>query len=125
MIYFVYILPNFHEDDAMGGRNSKKKIIKLQFDRSELAEYKEAFDMFDENGDGKITMLEIISIMKLLNQPVKESEVLLMMDEVDLDASGTIDFGEFLLMMNTFQQHKKNEQEIREMFNALDIRHTG
>ncbi|CAG9861775.1 unnamed protein product [Phyllotreta striolata] len=109
----------------MGCRSSKKKQIVIYLSRLKLLEYREMFDMFDEDGDGKITLEEIMKVLQSLNVHVSEAEAQMMMSDVDLDVSGTIDFGEFLLMIYTHLQQKRRKQDIIEMFNYLDVRHTG
>ena len=73
----------------------------------QIAEFKEAFSLFDKDGDGTITTKELGTVMRSLGQNPTEAELQDMINEVDADGNGTIDFPEFLQMM----KKKSNEQE--------------
>ena len=65
----------------------------------QIAEFKEAFALFDKDGDGTITTKELGTVMRSLGQNPTEAELQDMVNEVDADGNGTIDFPEFLTMM--------------------------
>ena len=68
-----------------------------------MEELKVAFDVFDKDGDGNITSNELSSIMKGLGESLSEKEIKSMINEVDEDNNGTIDFNEFKkLMLNDY-----------------------
>lgn len=67
----------------------------------QIAEFKEAFSLFDKDGDGTITTKELGTVMRSLGQNPTEAELQDMINEVDADGNGTIDFPEFLTMMVT------------------------
>lgn len=48
-------------------------------------EYKEAFNLFDKDGDGTITTTELETVMKSLGQAPSETELKDMINEVDAD----------------------------------------
>lgn len=56
----------------------------------QIAEFKEAFSLFDVNGDGSITTDELGTVMRSLGQDPSEEELQKMVDEVDEDGDGTI-----------------------------------
>lgn len=64
--------------------------------RGQIAEFKEAFSLFDKDGDGTITTKELGTVMRSLGQNPSEAELQDMINEVDADGNGTIDFPEFL-----------------------------
>lgn len=58
--------------------------------------------------------------MRSLGQNPSESEVADMINEVDVDNDGTIDFPEFLTMMARKMKDTDSEEEIREAFKVFD-----
>ena len=58
-------------------------------------EYREAFALFDKNGDGTITVTELGTVMRSLGNNPTESELQDMINEVDADGNGTLEFDEF------------------------------
>ena len=84
----------------------------------EIAEYKEAFSLFDGDKDGAITTKELGVVMRSLGQCPTEAELQDMVNEVDIDGSGTIEFPEFLAMMKT--KPLGEEDELKEAFRVFD-----
>lgn len=70
-----------------------------QLTEEQIAEFKEAFSLFDKDGDGNITTKELGTVMRSLNLNPTEAELQDMINEVDADGNGNIDFSEFLTMM--------------------------
>ncbi|KAJ4460240.1 putative Calmodulin-related protein [Paratrimastix pyriformis] len=86
----------------------------------QIAEFKEAFSLFDKDGDGSITTKELGTVMRSLGQNPTEQELLDMINEVDADGNGTIDFPEFLTMMSRKMKDTETEEEIKEAFKVFD-----
>lgn len=86
----------------------------------QIAEFKEAFSLFDKDGDGTITTKELGTVMRSLGQNPTEAELQDMINEVDVDGNGTIDFPEFLTMMARKMKDTDSEDEIREAFKVFD-----
>jgi Ca2+-binding EF-hand superfamily protein len=62
-------------------------------------ELMDAFKVFDADGSGTISRKELKKLMKQLGQKLSDQELDAMMEEVDTDKSGEIDFEEFKAMM--------------------------
>jgi calmodulin len=86
----------------------------------QIAEFKEAFSLFDKDGDGTITTKELGVVMRSLGQNPTEAELVDMINEVDTDGNGNIDFPEFLTMMSKKMKDSDSEDEIREAFKVFD-----
>ena len=82
-------------DEFLVLMSAKKKNSKEDPDK----ELKDAFKVFDADGSGTISRDELKKLMKRLGQNLTDSELDAMMDEVDTDKSGEIDFKEFKSMM--------------------------
>jgi hypothetical protein len=79
--------------------NPKTSNMADQLTEGQIAEFKEAFSLFDKDDDGTITTKELGTVMRSLGQNPGEAELQDMINEVDTDGNGTIDFPEFLTMM--------------------------
>ena len=91
----------------------------------QIAEFKEAFSLFDKDGDGKITTKELGTVMRSLGQNPTEAELQDMINEVDQDKNGSIEFEEFLNLMARKIQDTDTEEEIREAFKVFDKDNNG
>lgn len=54
-----------------------------------ITEFKEAFSLFDKDGDGTITTKELGTVMRSLGQNPTEAELQDMINEVDADGENT------------------------------------
>ena len=86
----------------------------------QIAEFKEAFSLFDKDGDGTITTKELGTVMRSLGQNPTEAELQDMINEVDADGNGTIDFPEFLTMMARKVKEVEGDEELRQAFMVFD-----
>ncbi|KAI6647359.1 Fimbrin [Oopsacas minuta] len=77
------------------------------FTEGELSEIKTQFELYDADGNGHITCLEITNLFKALGEHVPGYEVREMIKEVDKDMNGTVEFNEFLQMYKSIKQGKK------------------
>jgi dynein heavy chain len=65
----------------------------------QVARMKDAFALFDKDGDGTMDTNELGTVLRSLGQNPTEAELEQMIAEVDEDGSGAIDFTEFAEMM--------------------------
>ncbi|OEH79951.1 hypothetical protein cyc_01598 [Cyclospora cayetanensis] len=91
-----------------------------QLTEEQIAEFKEAFSLFDKDGDGTITTKELGTVMRSLGQNPTEAELQDMINEVDADGNGTIDFPEFLTLMARKMKDTDSEEELIEAFKVFD-----
>src|SRR6185503_7272259 len=82
----------------------------------QIAEFKEAFSLFDKDGDGSITTKELGTVMRSLGQTPTEAGLQEMIKEVDANGDGTIDFPEFLNLMAKKMQDTDTEDDLKEAF---------
>ncbi|TDG38308.1 hypothetical protein AWZ03_015270, partial [Drosophila navojoa] len=62
-------------------------------------ELREAFRMYDKEGNGYINVSDLREILRALDDKLTEDELDEMIAEIDTDGSGTVDFDEFMEMM--------------------------
>lgn len=85
------------------------------------AEMKEAFALFDKDGDGKITVEEIKAVIISMGQTPSDEEAQEMMQNMDKDGNGTVEFEEFLEMMSKRGSSDETvEAEMKEAFEIFD-----
>eukprot|EP00771_Trimastix_marina_P003701 gnl/Trimastix_PCT/5041.p1 GENE.gnl/Trimastix_PCT/5041~~gnl/Trimastix_PCT/5041.p1 ORF type:complete len:408 (+),score=30.76 gnl/Trimastix_PCT/5041:34-1224(+) len=87
---------------------------------------REAFLLFDLNGDMVIDQSELTNVCEALGLTFTKERIQRMMREFDLDGNGILDFEEFSKMMKTFWcDGVHDEQEIREAFEVIDTNKDG
>ena len=91
-----------------------------QLTEEQIAEFKEAFSLFDKDGDGAISTKELGTVMRSLGQNPSEAELQDMIAEVDADGNGSIGFPEFLTMMARKSKDTDTEEELKEAFRVFD-----
>jgi len=67
--------------------------------QEQIKQFQEAFNLFDEDGDGTIDTKELGSVMRSLGENPTEAELQDIINDVDDDGSGSIGFDEFLTLM--------------------------
>ncbi|KAG6664809.1 hypothetical protein I3843_02G103100 [Carya illinoinensis] len=91
----------------------------------QVVEFKEAFGLFDGDGDGCITLEELATVIRSLDQNPTEEELQDMLSEVDADGNGTIEFAEFLNLMVKKMKETDAEEELKEAFKVFDKDQNG
>ncbi|XP_075925680.1 troponin C, skeletal muscle-like [Petromyzon marinus] len=110
------------------GATEAQHDARAYLNEEQIAEFKAAFDMFDADGGGDISTSELGKVMKLLGQTPTKEELDAIIEEVDEDGSGTIDFEEFLVMMVRQMKEEsagQTEEELAEAFRILDTNGDG
>ena len=97
--------------EGEGGSNILENLTDEQ-----IAEFKEAFQIFDKDGDGSITTKELGTVMRSLGQNPSDDKIRQMIIDVDEDKSETIDFKEFLGLMAKKMKENDSEDELIEAF---------
>ena len=82
--------------------------------------------MFDIDGDGTITLVELKEVMRSLGQNPSEKELMQMINSVDDNGDNEIDFEEFLILMSTKKPSKDDpDKELRDAFAVFDADGSG
>jgi len=87
----------------------------------QVEEFKEAFALFDKDGDGTITADELGVVMRSLGRNPTREELEAMIAEVDEDGSGEIEFPEFLKLMALKFREQDPIDELREGFHVFAV----
>ncbi|PPJ50644.1 hypothetical protein CBER1_05246 [Cercospora berteroae] len=91
----------------------------------EKQHYREAFSVFDKNGDGEISAAELGDVMRSLGLKPTDGELQDMLHEVDSDNSGSIDINEFLVLMSHVGSAQDTEDELLNAFRVFDKDSSG
>ncbi|CAF1048634.1 unnamed protein product [Rotaria sp. Silwood1] len=83
-------------------------------------ELKDAFDVFDTDGSGKISHRELGNIFKALNVKVDDNQLKHLVNEMDTNGSGQIEFDEFCRVMAETYFKSYSQDELRVAFRQFD-----
>jgi len=75
------------------------KFIVEEDDESLQKELREAFRLYDKEGNGFITTKVLRDILHEIDDQISDADLDGMIEEIDSDGSGTVDFDEFMEMM--------------------------
>mmetsp|Transcript_18398 Transcript_18398/g.24282 ORF Transcript_18398/g.24282 Transcript_18398/m.24282 type:complete len:163 (+) Transcript_18398:40-528(+) len=96
-----------------------------QLTEEQLAEYKEAFSIFDKDADGKISVREFGTLLRSLGQYPTEAEILEMAQEADADGIGLIGYTEFLTQIQKKAKDVVSGEDISDALKVFDNNESG
>lgn len=91
--------------------------------KEQIAEFRTAFEMFDQDGGGDISLGELGRAMNVLGWNPTGCELKEIINTFDKDGKGTMNFDEFLDLMANWMQGdktKSTEDELKEAFRVFD-----
>ncbi|XP_064622991.1 uncharacterized protein LOC135485151 isoform X2 [Lineus longissimus] len=91
----------------------------------QVNEIREAFSLFDIENVGEITARELGSVLTAHGYTASEEALVHMLNDIDEDESGTIEFNEFCSLMSRKLRPKEQEEEIQAAFKAFDKDNDG
>ncbi|XP_069114937.1 uncharacterized protein [Argopecten irradians] len=86
------------------------------------------FDHFDKNGDGTVSVKEFGKVFRSLGKNVTEDEIKRMINEVDKDKNGKLNFEEFVDFITTHkctQTQEEREADLQSAFKMIDKNKNG
>ena len=94
-----------------------------ELDKTQLQLLKNAFDAFDHEKKGVISTDMIGTILEMLGTQVDEGTLKEIIDEVDEDGSGELEFPEFVQLAAKFltEEEEDNEAMVRELREAFRL----
>ena len=91
----------------------------------EIEEIKEAFDIFDTEGQGEILANDLLEAMKSLKYDEKNPGIYKMIDDFNTENNGIITFEDFLDMMTARISERNSKEDLKRVFNLFDDERKG
>lgn len=117
---YIACLPFVNLFDLLGFRGSltTQKAGRVM-DQTEL---KRVFQLFDRNGDGRITKKELNESLEKLGIFIPDKDLSQMIDKIDINGDGCVDIEEFGELYQTIMEEREEEEEedMKEAFNVFD-----
>ena len=82
-------------------------------------ELKRVFQLFDRNGDGRITKKELNDSLENLGIFIPDKELIQMIEKIDINGDGCVDFDEFGELYQSIMD-ERDEEDMKEAFNVFD-----
>ena len=100
---------------------------RLELSEQQRHEIRQAFDMFDTEGQGVIDANALKVVLRALGFEPRKEEVAAMISSLDggANTSGTIDFNEFLEILITKMSEKDTKEDAMRAFRQFDLDHQG
>ncbi|KNC52140.1 centrin [Thecamonas trahens ATCC 50062] len=109
-------------ETEQGVQRKRRQIVLTQQQKNEI---REAFDLFDADGTGTIDALDLRVAMRALGFEPSTDEIDHMIAAVDTDASGTLDFSEFLEVVTRKINAPDSLDDLRKAFLLFDADRSG
>ena len=88
---------------------------------SELAEFREVFDLVDKDHGGSISSTELAELMSTLGINASQEEIRAMVAEIDADGNGDIDFDEFVAVMSRKVNADYTSKDVKRAFRTFSL----
>ena len=107
---------------AVAAASAKRQDSRLRIELTEAQknELRQAFDLFDSEGTGRIQAQEIKVALRALGYEVKKDELKGLLLEVGSSPTGTLDFNEFLRVLLLKIGEKESREEVQRAYKHFD-----
>ena len=97
------------------------KIRKLEFDDQDMADFEEAFELFDKDGGGTISQSEFKSLLRCFGKKASDKDVKkIWVAHGVKDEEQEIDFEQFKQIMKTIMSEPDYDIEIIQVYKVFD-----
>ena len=105
----------------MNKNNKEDDHPELTLTEDQKQELEEAFNLFDQDKSGTITIDELSIVMKSIGQSSSREAVKEMIGDIDDDNDGEVDFKEFMKLMARKMKEGETDEELIEAFKTFDV----
>ncbi|KAM7486935.1 hypothetical protein LguiA_002944 [Lonicera macranthoides] len=88
--------------------------------RMDADELRRVFQMFDQNGDGRITKKELTDSLSNMGIFIPDEELNQMIEKIDVNNDGCVDIDEFGELYQSIMDGRDEDEDMREAFNVFD-----
>lgn len=109
-------------------KNSKGELMRQRLDVpfDKIEAYQKAFNLIDADGSGIISAPEVYQFFEDIGSKITYKEVENMINEIDKDGNGELEFEEFISVMEKINEQKDAEDhEIYKAFQQFDVNSRG
>ena len=93
--------------------------------KDEVEELRQAFDLFDTDGNGTIDPKELRAAMQSLGFEAKNQTIYQIIQDIDKEKTGEINFDQFLELMTRRLAGSDTKEDIQKIFELFDDDKTG
>ena len=112
-----------------GSARSSNNHTNRGLTEAEIEEVREAFNLFDVDGSGRIDPKELKEAMVSLGYTNNNAVISDMIADLDKDGTGDLDFGEFLnlftLQIGAGSGGEDSREDVAKIFHLFDVEKTG
>jgi len=119
-VNFQQYLDVLHNIIRKAKKKKRKRSCYTNLSEKQMGEIKDAFTMFDHDGDGTISASELKSVMMNIGVYSTDEDIKDMVKEVDEDESGELEFPEFVQLMTRKISGAEVSNELLEAFRYFD-----
>lgn len=99
--------------------------MKLELTEQQKSDIKEAFDLFDPDGTGKISTKDLKVVLRALGYEPTKKEIQTLVEDVAPECPSELSYEEFLKVMSIKMTDEDSQSEILRAFRLFDDDKTG
>ncbi|CAG9865189.1 unnamed protein product [Phyllotreta striolata] len=96
-----------------------------EFNKKEIADFQDAFKLFDRDQDGLVNYKEFSTLMKAFGQKYEDLDLSDMFTEADEADSGLINFEQFVKILEYYYREEFSLEDLLNSFKAFDKDNLG
>ncbi len=93
--------------------------------RSKEIEFREAFEVYDKDRDGFLTLKELSQVLRSINSDFTQSQIESIVAEADTSGTGKLNLNDFISLMASKYRESETDEEVINAFRVFDKDGTG